>query len=183
MFRRTLALFSEAARSSASTPSSSADILTSHLSKAHLPPSLARSAKPHKNLYQLLSALPNDGVGTRVRQRRWAAKGLDVKHDLDLKAHLTKLHQTSAGKSAKEEGHLCYWEITKTQYASDERESRPTTKAVQLLCAEHCASRSRQGGANPVWAIRGFSIFDTRSVEKRKGGKRGRAGSSGGVGG
>ena len=73
MFRRTLALFSKASRSSAS---SSADILTSHLSKAHLPPALARAAKPHKNLYQLLSALPNDGVGTRVRQRRWAAKGI-----------------------------------------------------------------------------------------------------------
>lgn len=38
-----------------------------------------------------------------------------MKHDVDLKAHLTKLHQTSAGKPAKEEGHLCYWEITKVR--------------------------------------------------------------------
>ncbi|TKY87003.1 hypothetical protein EX895_003680 [Sporisorium graminicola] len=114
MFRRTLALFSEAARSSSVGASSSADILTSHLSKAHLPPALARSAKPHKNLYQLLSSLPNDGVGTRVRQRRWAAKGLDVTHDVDLKAHLTELHQ-KGGKVEKEEGHVCYWEITKVR--------------------------------------------------------------------
>ncbi|SJX66493.1 uncharacterized protein SRS1_11316 [Sporisorium reilianum f. sp. reilianum] len=114
MFRRTLALFQEAARTSSAGASSSADILTSHLSKAHLPPALARSAKPHKNLYQLLSSLPNDGVGARVRQRRWAAKGLDVSHDVDLKAHLTKLHQ-KGGKVDKEDGHMCYWEITKVR--------------------------------------------------------------------
>lgn len=120
MFRRTLALFSETARSSSSSSasaaaSSSASILTSHLSKAHLPPSLARSAKPHKNLYQMLSTLPKDGVGARVRQRRWAAKGLDVSHDVDLKAHLAKLHHTGATKTNKDEGHLCYWEITKVR--------------------------------------------------------------------
>lgn len=112
MFRRTLALFSEATRSTQA--SSSADILTSHLSKAHLPPTLARTAKPHKNLYQLLSALPNDGVGTRVRQRRWVSKGLDVEHDVDLKEHVTALLEEGA-KETKDEGHLCYWEITKVR--------------------------------------------------------------------
>ncbi|KAJ1021899.1 hypothetical protein NDA16_003661 [Ustilago loliicola] len=116
MFRRTLALFSEASRSStASLSSSASSILTSHLSKSHLPPALARSAQPHKTLYQLLSSLPNDGVGARVRQRRWAAKGLDVPKDVDLKSHLTKLHAEQGGKANKDEGHLCYWEITKVR--------------------------------------------------------------------
>lgn len=116
MFRRTIALLQEATRSStASSSSSASSILTSHLSKSHLPPTLARKELPHKNLYQLLSSLPNDGVGTRVRQRRWAAKGLDVPKSVDLKSHLTKLHTEQGGKATKEEGHLCYWEITKVR--------------------------------------------------------------------
>lgn len=111
MFRQTLALFSEAARAS-----TSARILTGHLAKEHLPPALARIHKPHKNLYQLLSSLPNDGIGTRVRQRRWAAKGLDVSHKVDLKSHLTKLHEQGSKPTRKDDGHLCYWEITKVQF-------------------------------------------------------------------
>ncbi len=115
MFRRTLTLLSEASRNSASASSSSSDILTSHLSKTHLPPSLARSQKPHKNLYQLLSSLPNDGVGAKVRQRRWAAKGLDVPHEVDLKQHLAQVHANGGMKKQDGEGHLCYWEITKVR--------------------------------------------------------------------
>lgn len=113
MLRRTLALFAEATRSS-SKASSSSDVLTSHFAKASLPPTLARSAQPHKNLYQLLSTLPQDGVGARVRQRRWAAKGLDVPHDVDLKKHLAQLH-AKGDKPLKDDAHLCYWEITKVR--------------------------------------------------------------------
>lgn len=114
MFRRTLAVLQEVARSTASASSSSVDVLTSHLSRAHLPPVLARIQKPHKNLYQLLSSLPNDGVGAKVRQRRWAAKGLDIPRGQDLKTHIQHLQQSST-KETKTEGHLCYWEITKVK--------------------------------------------------------------------
>ncbi|SPO31718.1 uncharacterized protein UTRI_06576_B [Ustilago trichophora] len=127
MFRRTLALLSEATRG-ASTSSTS--ILTGHLSKSHLPPSLARTQRPHKNLYQLLSSLPNDGVGAKVRQRRWAAKGLDVSHDVDLKAHLTKLHSQGTQKVAKDEGHLCYWEITKVRLKDGGKHGKAWGKLV-----------------------------------------------------
>ncbi|SNX87956.1 uncharacterized protein MEPE_06667 [Melanopsichium pennsylvanicum] len=125
MFRQTLTLFSYAARSTAS--SSYTEILTGHLSKSHLPPSLARAQKPHKNLYQLLSSLPNDGVGARVRQRRWAAKGLDVPHDKDLKQHLITLHAEHK-KANKEHGHLCYWEITKVRLKDGGKHGKPITQ-------------------------------------------------------
>lgn len=113
MFRPSLTLLSGAVRASTSTPSSS--ILTSHLSKTHLPPALARSSKPHKSLYQLLSSLPNDGVGFRVRQRRWAAKGLDVPAEIDLKEHLRKVHAGEKKVEEKEGEYGCYWEITKVR--------------------------------------------------------------------
>ncbi|CCF51002.1 hypothetical protein NDA14_000607 [Ustilago hordei] len=132
MLRRTLALFSEASRSSSSRTSSSlaSSILTSHLSKSHLPPALVRSALPHKNLYQLLSSLPNDGVGARVRQRRWAAKGLDVPNNVDLKSHLKKLHTKQGGKAKKEEGHLCYWEVTKASLKDGGKHGKAWGKLV-----------------------------------------------------
>ncbi|KZT72708.1 hypothetical protein DAEQUDRAFT_722871 [Daedalea quercina L-15889] len=49
-----------------------------------LPPSLSRSPG---NLYEVLSRYPQDGVGQRVHQTRWTAKGLSD----------------------------CYWEVTRTK--------------------------------------------------------------------
>lgn len=129
MLRQTLALFSQATRASTSTLRA-AEVLTSHLSKSHLPPVLARSLRPHKNLYQLLSSLPNDGVGARVRQRRWEAKGLDVPRQVDLKEHLTKLHSNGAQVTKKEQGHLCYWEITKVRLKDGGKHGKAWGKLV-----------------------------------------------------
>ncbi|PWY98674.1 hypothetical protein BCV70DRAFT_201474, partial [Testicularia cyperi] len=70
---------------------------------------------PHKSLYQLLSSLPNDGVGYKVRQRRWAAKGLDVPADVNIKDHVTALRQNGQHTVTKDEDHLCYWEVTKVK--------------------------------------------------------------------
>ncbi|GBE79358.1 hypothetical protein BKA93DRAFT_744805 [Sparassis latifolia] len=51
---------------------------------AKLPPSL--SSQPG-NLYEVLSRYPQDGVGQRVYQTRWSAKGIEG----------------------------CYWEVTRTK--------------------------------------------------------------------
>lgn len=50
----------------------------------------------------------------RVRQRRWAAKGLDVGREVDLKRHLTAYNE-GGRKEEKDEGHVCYWEVTKVR--------------------------------------------------------------------
>ncbi|EPQ25802.1 uncharacterized protein PFL1_06669 [Pseudozyma flocculosa PF-1] len=97
--------------------------LTSHISPDSLPSLVARQKAPHKNLYQHLSTLPNNGVGFRVRQRRWMAKGLDIPAKQDLREHW--LAETQQGKAIqealpkkvpvgtqKESGHLCYWQVT-----------------------------------------------------------------------
>ncbi|UZJ56004.1 hypothetical protein CBS101457_005324 [Exobasidium rhododendri] len=104
--------------SSSSSPpplrsSSSSSTLVSHLQSSTLP--LFTATNDHtKTLYDHLSSLPNNGVGTKVRQIRWAAKGID--------------QPFSKGKNAvgfqgpiknpldrKTQNHLCYWLITKAR--------------------------------------------------------------------
>lgn len=81
-------------------------ILTAHLARNSMPGSLRRTTQPHKTLYELLSTLPNDGVGFKVRQRRWEARGVDhpssanPAHD-DLHQHIADVqHQRQLHKQA-----------------------------------------------------------------------------------
>ncbi|PWN51201.1 hypothetical protein IE53DRAFT_368274 [Violaceomyces palustris] len=117
-FRRTLGLFKELLNSSSfASTSTSKNILTSHLSKDVLPPTFQTSELPHKTLYQHLSTLPNDGVGSKVRQRRWLAKGLDQPAHINLREDWEKFRASGAeGRNAvKQAGHLCYWEVTRVR--------------------------------------------------------------------
>lgn len=103
--------------STSSTPSSTsmlsaayrpADSLVSHLDPSTLPPVLRPSLGRNKSLYDHLSHLPNDGVGTKVRQVKWAARGLDVPYGEELGGPI-------APSERKDRGHLCYWEITRVK--------------------------------------------------------------------
>lgn len=108
MFRHSLVLFKQ---SSFSTPLSSSKHLLSHLQETSLPPIASSIYTRPKNLYQHLSALPFSGVGCKVRQRRWVYKGLDVDPDMPLQGPL-KYQQDPR---RKEEGHLCYWHVTRVR--------------------------------------------------------------------
>ncbi|KAF8511166.1 hypothetical protein JB92DRAFT_2935810 [Gautieria morchelliformis] len=68
-----------------------------------LPPAIARLIKPNplaqnhsRSLYETLSRMPKDGVGARVTQPRWAAKGIPN----------------------------CYWEITKVRIKDEGRHGK-----------------------------------------------------------
>ena len=79
-------------------------VLTGHLAKESLPPLAAKRELPFRNLYQQLSIMPKDGVGLKVRQRKWVAKGLDVPRNKPL-----------GSITDKNEDHLCYWEVTRVR--------------------------------------------------------------------
>lgn len=85
-------------------------ILTAHLDPASLPSVInPNNAKKSKTLYSHLIDLPHNGVGTRVRQVRWAARGIDVPFKKEFTGPILDPEQR------KQEGHLCYWEVTKAR--------------------------------------------------------------------
>lgn len=68
-----------------------------------LPPTVARLIKPNplaqhysRTLYETLSRMPKDGVGARLTQPRWAAKGIPN----------------------------CYWEVTKVRIKDEGRHGK-----------------------------------------------------------
>lgn len=75
-----------------------------------LPPALARLIKPNplaqnhsRSLYETLSRLPKDGVGSRVTQPRWAAKGIQNSY-----WEITKVRIKDEGRHGKVWGRL-FW--------------------------------------------------------------------------
>ncbi|KAF8583956.1 hypothetical protein K439DRAFT_1347357, partial [Ramaria rubella] len=75
-----------------------------------LPPAIARLIKPNpivqnhsRTLYETLSRMPGDGIGTRVTQARWAAKGIQ-----NCYWEVTKVQIKDAGKHGKAWGRLVW---------------------------------------------------------------------------
>jgi small subunit ribosomal protein S34 len=95
---------SESLSSQQSLPS----LLTSHIDKSTLVGPLAPSRKS-KTLYEHLVSLPNDGVGTRVRQVKWAARGIDIPWGKEFTGPIADASRR------KQEDHLCYWEVTRVR--------------------------------------------------------------------
>ena len=74
------------------------------------PPTIARLIKPNpltqnhsRSLYETLSRMPRDGVGARVTQPRWAAKGI-----LNCYWEVTKVRIKDEGRHGKVWGRL-FW--------------------------------------------------------------------------
>lgn len=86
-------------------PSSAAQHLLAHVKRSSL-----TALAPSKTLYEHLASLPASGVGMRVRQRRWAAKGLDVAQGQPL---------AGPTKEQKQQDHLCYWQVTRVRLKLD----------------------------------------------------------------
>jgi hypothetical protein len=78
-----------------------------------------------KSLYEHLSSLPNNGIGTRVRQVKWSAKGIDQPFNVPFKGPVV------IPQERKEENHLCYWEITRARIkiSNGENNRKPHGKA------------------------------------------------------
>ena len=78
------------------------------------------STKRQKSLYDHLSALPNNGIGTRVRQTRWVQRGVDT---------LPSNSIPDASQTNKQDGHLCYWEVTRARIRSAHSDGKPHGQA------------------------------------------------------
>ncbi|KAN0062359.1 hypothetical protein ACQY0O_005241 [Thecaphora frezii] len=171
MLRRTLALFNQASASFSSPSASSSNLkaltsLTSHLASPSLPPVVARQKVAHKNLYEHLSTLPNDGVGFRVRQRKWMGKGLDVPRDVDLREQWRNAQRNAAATEGgvekkmpigpqKEEGHLCYWEVTRVKLKDGGRHGKAWGRLVW------------RGKSSEAMLLREMSGFVTTAMMRR----------------
>lgn len=105
----------------ASLATLSKSLLRAHISPT--PPVLAAVAEPHPTLPQLLASLPGAGVGATVRQRRWAAKGLDVPVDEPLKGPVSREERESREP-------LCYWLVTRTQLKDGGRHGKAWGRLV-----------------------------------------------------
>ena len=90
---------------------SSLPLLTKALLRSQLstPPLLASLSNAHATLPQLLASLPSSGVGAKIRQRRWLAKGLDVPAGQALSGPVPREERAQAGEAG------CYWLVTRTQ--------------------------------------------------------------------
>lgn len=123
-FRRTLGLLSAAGSSSSSSSSSAAGAagsLVAHLDPSTLP-SFTSPVRRQKTLYEHLSQLPKDGVGTRVRQLKWAARGLDLASNEALQGPVKD------ASLIKQSGHLCYWEVTRARIRLTGENNKPHGK-------------------------------------------------------
>lgn len=94
--------------SSSSTTTDPINILTKHLDSSLLP-SFLITKQGQKTLYSHLIQLPNNGIGTKVRQTRWVARGIDQPFGRDFKGPIKNPLER------KQDNHLCYWEITKAR--------------------------------------------------------------------
>ena len=90
-------------------------------SPSQLPPSL--SPRPG-NLYEVLSRFPKDGVGQKVHQMRWSAKGIAESY-----WEITRTRLKCEGKHGKAWGHL----VWKGELGSSFTETGLTDSSFPLL--------------------------------------------------
>lgn len=98
------------------TSKASTSSLLSHL--ASLPPTVAAAQATSRTLPVLLSSLPSNGEGLRVRQRKWAAKGLDVPRGTPLAGPMKKEEQQAIQQ------HGCFWEVTRVKMKDDGKHAK-----------------------------------------------------------
>lgn len=104
-----------------------------------------------KSLFDHLAALPNNGVGSRVRQTRWVSKGLDVPHDAPLVGPSAQMQQQkNSGVDA--DGHLSYWEITRARIRTAQSTGRPHGKAWgRLVWRGACPGLAMATETERIW--------------------------------
>lgn len=119
---RTRRFSSNSSPSQSPSQQSLPSLLTSHIDPDTLPSPLAPSKKS-KTLYEHLASLPNNGVGTRVRQVKWAARGIDIPWGKEFPGPIADPSRR------KQYNHLCYWEITKARIKWTGENKTPHGKA------------------------------------------------------
>ncbi|PWN96039.1 hypothetical protein FA09DRAFT_321671 [Tilletiopsis washingtonensis] len=128
----------------ASLPLLTRALLRSQLSTPAL---LASLSNPHATLPQLLASLPSSGVGAKIRQRRWAAKGLDVPAGQALSGPIPREERAQAGEAG------CYWLVTRTQLKQGGKHGKAWGRLVWRGKQVTPSDREEQirGGLKYVW--------------------------------
>lgn len=116
--------------SSSSSSSSQVHPLISHLDPSTLPPTLRSSIHSStKSLYQHLSSLPSDGVGTKVRQKRWRTKGLNIPASQPITGPISVTPSESESVAEKQTSYS-YWKVTRVSLKEDGKHGKAWGKLI-----------------------------------------------------